>query len=135
MRRSVSLGEDWLGMALGALMVCSPWVLGADDLLIALNALVVGALIYSVSAPELRAVEISEDWLNLALGLWLLSSPWALGYDELAAPAMSQYTLGALVATLACFELWPDMRRTGQRLSADRLSPRRRRRGNPPPSL
>lgn len=111
--------EDWLGMALGALTVFSPWALGADDLLIALNALIVGVLIYSVSALELRAVEIWEDWLNLALGLWLLSSPWALGYGELAALATSHYTLGALVAVLASFELWQDMRRTGQSLSAD----------------
>lgn len=111
--------EDWLGMSLGALTVFSPWALGADDLLIALNALVVGALIYSVSALELRAVEIWEDWLNLALGLWLVSSPWALGYGELAALAVSHYALGGFVAALASFELWQDMRRAGQTFSAD----------------
>jgi hypothetical protein len=111
--------EDWLGMGLGALTVFSPWVLGADDLLIALNALVVGVLIYSVSALELRMAEIWEDWLNLALGLWLLSAPWALGYGELASLAASHHVLGTLVAVLAGFELWQDSRRATQTYSAD----------------
>lgn len=111
--------EDWLGMGLGALTVFSPWALGADDLLIAVNALLVGVLIYSVSALELRMVEIWEDWLNLLLGLWLLASPWSLEYSELSALAASHYALGGLVAALAMFELWQDSRPTNQTMSAD----------------
>jgi hypothetical protein len=111
--------EDWVGMGLGSLIVFSPWALGADDLPIALNALVVGVLIYSVSALELRVAEIWEDGLNLTLGLWLLSAPWALGYGELGALAASHHALGTLVAALAMLELWQDTRSTGQTFSAD----------------
>lgn len=110
--------EDWLGMGLGALTVFSPWALGADDLLIALNGLVAGLVIYSVSALELRMVEIWEDWLNLLLGLWLFSAPWTLGYDELAALAGSHHLLGGLVVALATFELWQDSRRARRTIPA-----------------
>lgn len=102
--------EDWLGMALGSLTVFSPWAVGADDLLVAMNALVVGVLIYAVSAFELRVAEVWEDWLNLLLGLWLLCAPWTMGYEHQAAVATAHHTLGALVAALASLELWQDMR-------------------------
>lgn len=105
-------------MGLGALTVLSPWVSGAEDLAIAVNALAAGALIYSVSALELRSVEIWEDWLNLALGLWLLTAPWTLGYSEIQSLAASHHVLGGLVAMLATLELWQDCRPVRQTISA-----------------
>ena len=102
--------EDWLGMGLGALVVFSPWALAAEDLAITLNALAIGVMIYSVSALELKLVEVWEDWLNLSLGLWLVSAPWTLGYSDQSALAAAHHTLGALVVALATLQLWQDLR-------------------------
>ena len=44
-----------------------------------------------------------EDWLGLSLGLWLLLSPWILGYAESSAAAtMNALFLGT---ALICLEL------------------------------
>lgn len=42
-----------------------------------------------------------EDWLGVALGLWLIVSPWALGYAESSASAtMNALFLGATLIFL-----------------------------------
>lgn len=105
-------------MGLGALTVLSPWVSGAEELTVAVNALAAGALIYAVSALELRSAEIWEDWLNLALGLWLLTAPWTLGYSEVLPLAAGHHVLGALVVLLATLELWQDSQPGRQTISA-----------------
>ena len=42
-----------------------------------------------------------EDWLGVALGLWLIGSPWVLGYAESSASAtMNALFLGATLIFL-----------------------------------
>ena len=38
-----------------------------------------------------------EDWLGIALGVWLLASPWALGYSSHEAATMNALVLGAVL--------------------------------------
>lgn len=46
-----------------------------------------------------------EDWLNLALGVWLFISPWFLGYSENAVAAWNAYIVGAAFAIVALIAL------------------------------
>ena len=41
-----------------------------------------------------------EDWSGVALGLWLLLSPWILGYSESSAATMNALFLGATLVFL-----------------------------------
>ena len=41
-----------------------------------------------------------QDWINLFLGVWLLVSPWALGYGQTTA-AWNAYVLGAGIVAFA----------------------------------
>jgi O-antigen/teichoic acid export membrane protein len=95
-------------MGFGIAVVFSPWVIGPNDRHVVLNALIVGLLIYSVSSLELAVLQRWQEWVNLALGIWLLVSPWVFAYDGLDSLAVTHYVLGALVAALAAFELWQD---------------------------
>ncbi|TKB76767.1 MAG: hypothetical protein E5W81_14995, partial [Mesorhizobium sp.] len=46
-----------------------------------------------------------EEWVNLVVGLWVLASPWVLGFQ--ATTAMTVHVvIGILVAVLAAIELW-----------------------------
>ena len=102
--------EDWLSMVLGVGVAISPWLLSDNaESGIVLNALFVGLAIYGVSALELQVLRPWEEWLNLALGLWLICSPFVLGYGGVLAAA--HHGIGALVAGLAALELWQDRRR------------------------
>lgn len=46
-----------------------------------------------------------EDWLGIALGLWLLASPWILDYTEQSAAAMNALFIGAALIGLELLNL------------------------------
>jgi hypothetical protein len=47
-----------------------------------------------------------QDMLILVLGLWLVASPWVLGYASNSPHAMNAYIVGTAVAVLAAFDLY-----------------------------
>jgi hypothetical protein len=47
-----------------------------------------------------------QDWAILVLGLWLLISPFLLGYASADAAAWNAYAVGAAVVILAATSLW-----------------------------
>lgn len=54
-----------------------------------------------------------QDAINVVLGLWLVVSPWALGYATQTAPAWNAYVLGviiavAAIAALVAFHTWEE---------------------------
>jgi hypothetical protein len=46
-----------------------------------------------------------EEWLNLLLGIWLVLSPWVLGFAHTRAMHFS-IGIGAAVAFMSAIELW-----------------------------
>jgi len=101
--------EDWLSVGIGCLVVISPWLAGAVDSQFAvLNAVAIGLVVLSVGGLELGALQRWEEWIELALGLWLAASPWILGYSHLSSLTAMHVALGVVVAMLACIELWQD---------------------------
>lgn len=43
-------------------------------------------------------------WLNLILGLWMLSSPWILGYWEVTLVLWNQITTGVLLLLISLWQ-------------------------------
>jgi hypothetical protein len=101
--------EDWIGIVVGVLIAISPWMANAfDSQFVVMNAIIVGVLVLSLAGMEIVVLRISEEWLELACGLWLTASPFVFGY---AGTGMLQYWhfgLGAVVVLLAVLELWQD---------------------------
>ncbi len=103
--------EDWLSVGVSILIVISPAVAGgADSEFAVLNAFVVGLALASIAGLELTVLQRWEEWVELLLGLWLAAAPWVLGYSNLSSLTAMHVALGALVALLACVELWQDRR-------------------------
>ena len=97
--------QDWSSWALGIWLLLSPWALFYEYESSALhNALVVGALIIVAEVVELSVFRDWEEWINVALGAWLLVSPWALGIASTAA-RLNFMVVGALVLILALYEI------------------------------
>jgi len=43
-----------------------------------------------------------QDWMNLILGLWMIASPWILGFEGAANPVVwSAWILGAAIVVFA----------------------------------
>ena len=58
-----------------------------------------------LSLAALIAFADWEEWAALAMGLWLLASPWVLGFPHAAAMKI-HIGVGLVVAYLAGLELW-----------------------------
>ena len=103
--------QDWLSWILGIWLLLSPWALMFDSETTAMrNAVLVGALIIAAEVFELSVFRDWEEWINVALGAWLIVSPWTLGIVSAAAKANS-IIVGALVLGLAAYEIWEMGRR------------------------
>jgi hypothetical protein len=98
--------QDWVSWLLGIWLCLSPWVLAfAGDAPSTQNAVVVGFLLILAEVVALSVFEPWEEWFNVALGSWLVASPWVLGVPAPFARA-DFVIVGAAVAALAIYELF-----------------------------
>ena len=108
MRAQLSLPkqwEDWASWAFGIWLCISPWALEFDlEPVPTRNAVIVGFLIILAEVVTLSVFRPWEEWINVALGAWLVVSPWVLA---IAAPAATAnfVVVGALVIVLALYEM------------------------------
>ena len=108
--------EEWIGIIVGALIVISPWMVNAfDSQFVVMNAVIVGVLVLSLAGMEIVVLQTSEEWLELACGLWLTASPFIFGY---AGPLQSWHIgLGTIVVVLAVVELLQDWKLSDEELA------------------
>lgn len=110
--------EDWCDWGLGIWLMLSPWVLLFEyDSVATRNAVIVGFLVVSAEAVTLSWFQVWEEWINLALGAWLVVSSWVLGVTSAAATTNFAIT-GLLIAGLAVYEVW-EASRSPDRPSGD----------------
>ena len=69
------------------------------------NAVICGIVIVAISLAALAAFTVWEEWLNLIVGLWVLVSPWVLGFAGTTAMRVHA-VIGIIVAVLAALEIW-----------------------------
>lgn len=117
--------EDWLGMALGVLIVLSPWfptqatheMIDTERSFIVLNTFTVGLLVFGLAQLEYVALQRWEEVAEILLGLWLIVSPYIFGYADEGMLRLWHTSLGVLVVLLAGFQLWQDWDLSEQELA------------------
>jgi hypothetical protein len=117
--------EDWFGMLLGLLIVISPWfpfqperdVMDADRSIMILSTFVVGMLVFGLAQLEYVALQRWEEVAEIALGLWLIASPFIFGYSGDDMLRLWHATLGGIVVLLGVLQLWQDWRLSDQELA------------------
>lgn len=110
--------EEWCGMALGIMIVLSPWFgTRPDHGEVIINAMIVGILVFGVAQLEYLALQRWEEAGALVLGIWLIVSPFVFDYAGSGALPSWHVVLGGLVAALAVLELWQDWRLSDQELA------------------
>jgi hypothetical protein len=101
--------QDPVNLVLGLWMIVSPWVLGYQAASAAQsNAVTVGGVIAILATLELFNVTAWEEWGNFALGIWLVISPWVLGFGTITAAMANAVIIGVAVAVLAIWALGTD---------------------------
>jgi hypothetical protein len=100
-------GVDVVSLVLAAFLFVTPWIFGfASDRAAGPNAWVSGIIIGVVAIAALARFAEWEEWVNLVLGLWVLVSPWVLGFAAQTTPRWVNVIVGVIVAVLAAAKLW-----------------------------
>jgi hypothetical protein len=96
---------DLYNLGLAIFLLISPWLFARANGTAAVDLRASGAVIAILSLAAIVAFANWEEWINLLLGLWLIVSPWVLGFAHTRAMHFS-IGVGATVAFLAALELW-----------------------------
>jgi hypothetical protein len=100
--RFSSSWQDIVNCLLGIGLFFSPWLFSyAGEQTPALNAHVVGAIIAVLALAALFAFQDWEEWISVALGAWLIASPWVLGFSHVNVALLSHVLIGLATIVLA----------------------------------
>lgn len=92
--------QDWVMLALGAWLFVSPWLLGYSSFSAreAWDAYIMGALVFVFAWAALSQPAMWPEWVNLALGIWVIISPYVLGFSHLPKATDNSLAVGILIA-------------------------------------
>jgi hypothetical protein len=96
---------DLYNLLLAALLFVSPWLFRLTNGSGKMDLWATGAVIAVISLAAMIAYKDWEEWANFLLGLWLIASPWLLGFAHTRAMHFS-FGVGIVVAFLAALDLW-----------------------------
>ena len=96
---------DLYNCLLALFLFVSPWLFGYSGADARIDIWGSAAVIALVSLASFVAFSGWEEWLNVLLGVWLIVSPWLLGFAHTRAMHFS-IGIGSAVAFLAALELF-----------------------------
>ena len=100
--------EDGVGAALGVWLCVSPWLLGyADHYPATANAVLFGIILATEELMHLGRHEDVEEWFDVVIGIWLVISPVALGFDNVTAASFNTMIVGLLSVAFGAWALSP----------------------------
>lgn len=103
--------QDVVNLIVGVWLILAPWALGfTQDSMAAWNAWILGAIVAVAAAAALLAFHEWEEWVSALLGLWLIVSPWILGFSPVAAATWNAVVAGVVIGGLAVWAIY-DARR------------------------
>jgi hypothetical protein len=98
--------QDPVNLILGLWVLISPWVLGFTASSNATgDAVVVGILVALAGLLATTRWQMWEEWAELVLGIWLIVSPWVLGFSDLKSATYNGVILGIVIAVLGAWSL------------------------------
>lgn len=99
--------QDWINLILGVWVFLSPFFgIGAIGVA-AWNAWIFGIVVAVVSIWALSQPQMWEEWINMVVGVWLIISPFVLGYTEFTGAMWNHIVVGLVVGGDA---LWAMLR-------------------------
>lgn len=101
--------QDPVNALLGVWMALSPWVLGFQDQMApTANGMVIGVALMAAALGAYFLPRAWEEWTEGALGVWMVISPWVLGFSMNRNAMASAVISGIVVAALALWVLMTD---------------------------
>ncbi|MGY5800703.1 SPW repeat protein [Rhizobium hainanense] len=99
--------QDWANLLLAACLFASPWVFGfTAEAMPSWNAWIVAVLLAVLATAALSVFAEWEEWANMVLGLWLVASPWLLGFTANVNAMWTDIVLGVFVIAASLWAVW-----------------------------
>ncbi|WGR92882.1 MULTISPECIES: SPW repeat protein [unclassified Bradyrhizobium] len=102
---------DLYNLVASIFLLAAPWLFAHANQTAAIDLRTSGAVIAVLSLAAIVAFSVWEEWVNVFVGLWLIVSPWLLGFTHSRAMHFS-IAAGAVVAFMALLELWLEYEKT-----------------------
>ena len=100
-------GQDMVTLILAFCLFISPWVVGfIADTTPSWNAWIAAIVLGAFAVMTLSAFAEWEEWVNMAVGLWLIASPWLLGFMANTNAMWTHVILGICTAALSAWAVW-----------------------------
>lgn len=99
--------QDWINLVLAAFLFVSPWLFAFTSIATASwNAWICGAIIAALALAAIVRFAEWEEWINVALGAWLVIAPWVLGFSAVPAAMWTHVMLGLVIIVFAGWSGW-----------------------------
>jgi hypothetical protein len=96
---------DIYNLLFALFLFVTPWLFAYSNEDAKIDMWTSGAVIAAICFASFIAFSKWEEWINLLLGIWLIASPWVLGFAHTRAMHFS-IGIGAVVAFMAALEIW-----------------------------
>ena len=96
---------DIYNLVAAAVLFLAPWLFSLTNGAARLDFWLGALAIVTLSTAAMFAYANWEEWANVLVGLWLIASPWLLGFAHLRAMPFA-VGVGAIVIFMAMPGLW-----------------------------
>ncbi|WP_234685531.1 SPW repeat protein [Bradyrhizobium monzae] len=96
---------DVYNLFLAAVLFISPWLFKLTNNEGKIDLWVTSAIIVVLSLAAIIAYRDWEEWINVLMGVWLVASPWLLGFPHTRAMHLS-IGFGVVIVLLALLDLF-----------------------------
>lgn len=106
--------QDWLVAAVGLWLILANWVLapllpgGVSPAPVTWNYLISGAAALVLAIAAIASFRIWEEWAGLVLGLWLIASPWVLGFASSLITLWTVMISGVVIVLVAGWTIFEE---------------------------
>lgn len=96
---------DIYNLFLAAVLFISPWLFKLTNSQGKMDLWITSAIIVMLSLAAIIAYRDWEEWVNVVMGVWLIASPWLLGFPHTRAMHLS-IGFGVVIVLLALLDLF-----------------------------
>ncbi len=96
---------DLYNVGLAVVLFALPWLFSLTNGTARMDFWIISAAVVALSLAAIFVYATREEWANVLAGVWLMASPWVLGFSH-ARAAVFAVGIGFMMAFLAILELW-----------------------------
>ncbi|CAN2534500.1 MAG TPA: SPW repeat protein [Methylosinus sp.] len=104
--RRISHIPDWSCLAIAAILLLAPWIVHYTSWMATLATSFTAVILVLLSAAAFAELDDSETPEYFIIGIWLLVSPWLLGFWPDSRALLVHLLVGGALVAYAAWVIW-----------------------------